>query len=89
LLIADSGVSPETTEYLAMWIDTSRRRHSRSELRYPSDLRDCEWAQIEPPLPPAKPGGRPRCTDLREVMNAIWTCNGFAPVTYLIMPPWP
>ena len=20
--------------------------------------------------------------------SAVWTCNGFAPVTYLIMPPW-
>jgi putative transposase len=35
-------------------------------------LRDAEWALIEPLLPSAKPGGRPRCTDLREVMNAIF-----------------
>jgi putative transposase len=54
-----------------MWTDTSRRQHSRSGLRYPSDLRDGEWALIEPLLPPAKPGGRPRSTNLREVMNAI------------------
>lgn len=54
-----------------MWTDTSLRQHSRSELRYPSDLRDRQWALIEPLLPPAKPGDRPRCTDLREVMNAI------------------
>jgi putative transposase len=32
---------------------------------------DREWALIAPLLPPAKPGGRPRTTDLREVMNAI------------------
>jgi putative transposase len=54
-----------------MWTDTSRWQHSRSGLRYPSDLRDAEWALIEPLLPTAKPGGKPRCIDLREVMNAI------------------
>jgi putative transposase len=32
---------------------------------------DREWALIAPWLPAAKPGGRPRTTDLREVMNAI------------------
>lgn len=54
-----------------MWTDITRRQHSRAGLRYPSDLRDCEWALIEPLLPPPKVGGRPRTTDLREVMNAI------------------
>ena len=54
-----------------MWTDIARRQHSRAGLRYPSDLRDAEWALIEPLLPPAKIGGRPRSTDLREVMNAI------------------
>ena len=54
-----------------MWTDTSRWRHSRLELRYPSDLRDAEWALIEPLLPPAKPDGRRRCTDLCEVLNPI------------------
>lgn len=54
-----------------MWTETFQRQHSHSGLRYPSDLRDGEWALIEPLLPPAKPGCRPRCTDLREVMNAI------------------
>jgi putative transposase len=32
---------------------------------------DREWALIAPLLPAAKLGGRPRTTDLREVMNAI------------------
>jgi putative transposase len=50
-----------------MWTDIARRQHSRAGLRYPSDLRDAEWALIEPLLPTAKPGGRPRSTDLREV----------------------
>jgi len=42
--------------------------------RYPSDLSelsDAEWALLTPLLPPAKPGGRPRSSDLREVVNAI------------------
>ena len=53
------------------WTDITRRQHSRDELRYPSDLRDEEWAVIAPMLPAARPGGRPRTTDLREVVNAI------------------
>ena len=38
---------------------------------YPSDLTDRQWRRLEPLLPPAKPGGRPRSADLREVVNAI------------------
>jgi len=38
---------------------------------YPSDLTDEQWLLIEPFLPHAKPGGRPRKTDLREVVNAV------------------
>ncbi|NDW07906.1 IS5 family transposase [Jiella pacifica] len=53
------------------WDDTARREHSRECPRYPSDLTDREWALIASMLPPAKPGGRPRTTCLREVMNAI------------------
>ena len=26
--------------------------------------------------------------DLRDRPVVVWTCNGFVPVTYLIMPPW-
>ena len=54
-----------------MWTDITRRQHNRAGLRYPSDLRDTEWALIEPLFPPARRGGRPRTTDLREVLNAI------------------
>ena len=54
-----------------MWTDITRRQHSRAGLRYPSDLRDEEWGLIEPLFPPARQGGRPRATDLREVLNAI------------------
>lgn len=42
---------------------------------YPTDLTDEQWKLIEPLLPPAKPGGRPRETDLREVFNALLYLN--------------
>jgi putative transposase len=38
---------------------------------YDSDLNDEQWRQLEPLLPPPKPGGRPRTTDLREVLNGV------------------
>lgn len=38
---------------------------------YSSDLTDEQWALLEPLLPPAKPGGRPRSVDLREITNAL------------------
>src|ERR1700730_3369239 len=38
---------------------------------YPSDITDPQWALIEPHLP-VYPGGRPRKTDLRDVVNAIF-----------------
>ncbi len=39
---------------------------------YPSDLADREWNLIKPLIPPAKPGGRRRSTDMRMVLNAIF-----------------
>jgi len=38
---------------------------------YPSDLTDVQWKILEPLIPPAKEGGHPRTTDMREVLNAI------------------
>ncbi len=38
---------------------------------YPSDLTDAQWEELEPLLPLAKPGGRPRTVDMREVINGI------------------
>src|SRR5437867_5528193 len=37
---------------------------------YPSDVTDEQWALIEP-LIPVYPGGRPRKTDVRDVLDAI------------------
>ena len=40
--------------------------------KYPSDLSDVEWQALEPLIPEAKPGGRPRTVNMREVLNAIF-----------------
>ena len=39
---------------------------------YDTDLNDAAWTRIAPYLPAARPGGRPRTTDLRAVLNAIF-----------------
>src|SRR5436305_14021687 len=38
---------------------------------YPSDLTDAQWALIERHLPPEPGGGRPRKTEMRDVLDAI------------------
>ena len=38
---------------------------------YPTDLTGRQFARLAPHLPAAKPGGRPRSADLREVVDAI------------------
>jgi putative transposase len=43
--------------------------------RYPTDLTDKQWELLEPLLPAAKPGGRPREVNLREVVNALLYLN--------------
>src|SRR6267378_422472 len=43
--------------------------------RYLTDLTDAQWALVEPLLPPAKRGGRPRTVDLRLVLNTIFYLN--------------
>ncbi len=58
---------------------------------YPSDVRDEEWAILEPLIPPALPGGRPRSTAMREVVNAIfYLLRTGCPWRYLPdgFPPW-
>ncbi len=39
---------------------------------YASDLSDQEWAILEPLIPQAKPGGRPRCVDIRQILTGIF-----------------
>jgi transposase len=58
---------------------------------YATDLTNQEWAIIAPLLPPAKRGGRPRSTDLREVLDALsyWLRSGGAwPLLPHDVPPW-
>ena len=38
---------------------------------YPSDLTDAQWEILKPLLPPASHLGRPRKTDLRDILDAI------------------
>jgi|SRR5829696_340788 len=38
---------------------------------YDSDLSDGQWRELQPLIPPEKPGGRPRQQDMREVIDGI------------------
>ncbi len=53
------------------WTETTRPHYERRCPRYASDLTDAEWALIEPLMPAPNRIGRPRKTDLREVVNAL------------------
>uniref|UniRef100_B8HL33 Transposase IS4 family protein n=1 Tax=Cyanothece sp. (strain PCC 7425 / ATCC 29141) TaxID=395961 RepID=B8HL33_CYAP4 len=39
---------------------------------YDTDLTDEQWELLKPLIPPPRPGGRPRCLDIREVLNGIF-----------------
>jgi transposase len=54
-----------------MWTASARAQYRRCARRYASDVSDAEFALLEPLLPVARRGGRPRTTALREVLNAI------------------
>jgi transposase len=54
-----------------MWKAENRQRYNRDKLRYPSDLTDAEWSQVEAMIPPARRGGRRREVDVREVVNGV------------------
>src|SRR6202022_1265434 len=54
-----------------MWTEEHRAIYRREGKGFPSDLRDAEWVRLEPLIPQASPGGRPRKTDMRAAMNAI------------------
>lgn len=42
---------------------------------YLTDLTDDQWDLLQPLIPPAKPGGRPREVDMREVINTLRYLN--------------
>jgi len=48
---------------------------SATRTAYPTDLTDEQWAILEPLIPPARRGGRPRKVDMREVINTILYLN--------------
>jgi putative transposase len=49
--------------------------HAATRKPYPSDLTDAQWAILEPLIPSAKHGGRPREVDMREIVNAMLYLN--------------
>jgi putative transposase len=58
---------------------------------YPTDLTDEQWELLRPLLPDARPGGRPRRVELREVMNALlYVLRTGCPWRHLPhdLPPW-
>ncbi|MBV8676354.1 MAG: IS5 family transposase [Planctomycetaceae bacterium] len=40
---------------------------------YPSDVTDAQWNWIEPHIPPGPGGGRPRKTEMRDVLDATFS----------------
>lgn len=55
-----------------MWTAEHRVRHERGAEGYPSNLTDAEWSELERLIPPARPGGRPRATDMRAACDALF-----------------
>jgi transposase len=53
------------------WTETTRANYRRDGLRYASDMTDAEWKLIEHHLPRRCRLGRPRRTDLRQVVEAV------------------
>jgi putative transposase len=59
---------------------------------YPTDLTDDEWRVLAPLIPPAKPGGRPRSVEVREIVNALRYVLRSGGAWRLLpheFPPWP
>ena len=55
--------------------DQTADERTVSRQAYFTDLTDEQWGLVEPLLPAAKPGGRPRDVNLREVLNSILYVN--------------
>src|ERR1700733_15883836 len=55
-----------------MWTQAHRATYKQSGTAVPSDLSDAQGERLEPLIPAAKRGGRPRKTDMRAAMNAIF-----------------
>ena len=48
----------------------------------PSDLSDAEWHVIDPLIPPATLGGRPRTVEMREILTGMFYINPEAASPY-------
>ena len=55
--------------------DQTADERTVSRQAYLTDLTDEQWGLVAPLLPAAKPGGRPRDVNLREVLNSILYLN--------------
>ena len=55
-----------------MWTQAHRATYKQAGTALPSDLTDAQWERLKPLIPAAKSGGRPRKTDMRAAMNAIF-----------------
>ena len=73
-----------------MWTQVHRATYRQSGIALPSDLTDAQWQGLEPLIPAAKSGGRPRKTDMRAAMNAIfYLLRTGCPWRYLPRGPFP
>ena len=57
------------------WKKSRRKRkkvNTLEKIRYTSDITTAQWLLIKPLIPDAKPGGRPRSVNIREVWKAIY-----------------
>src|SRR5215217_8437792 len=59
------------TRITVPWTEITRPHYVRRGGRYASDSTDAEWALVAGFLPPPKRIGRPRTTELRDVLDAI------------------
>jgi transposase len=55
-----------------VWTPDTRKEYARRTSGYASDTTDEEWQKLEPFMPPRNKRGRPRTTNLREVIDAIF-----------------
>lgn len=54
------------------WTEITRPQYRRAGLTYASDLTNAEWRLIEPFMPELRRLGRPRSTQLRRVVEALF-----------------
>ena len=55
-----------------VWTQVTRSLYDRNSKRYASDTTDAEWALLRRFMPKRCPLGRPRTTDLRSVVDAVF-----------------